>query len=1587
MRKPATRMSPLVMTLGPVVVMVLLALIAPTSRYHFVVSKEATGSSSSSSSRSSSSGNSNSNSDGVRTLHIGDDHRLAGREERAVSHLYDYRREVLLGGGLAALRSKRSPFSTLYETDNALNNGNDAYSIGGSSGASNGNNGGGGGSNGGGMSRESAYSSPGILRDNRKPSFVECESYKPMLKEEQPVGTPVIRVTANDPDRRQTIEYSFVTTPGERARFRIDKSTGEITTAHIFDRDEPIREKEIYITVRATDNGRPRLDDVCTFKVTILDINDNPPVFDKVRYEESVTKDMKANLRVATISATDMDDGDNSIIKYEIVQQQPDSSYFRINENNGVLTLTKPIDRSPGQFYAIRVRAFNVDPQGEAVQDAEVDVKVRVVESNKLPPYFTKVQLTPIVLNETFKNYTESLAEFEAESNIPEKPEVIFELIQGRAEQTNLKNTFLLEQNNNTATIKLGKTLDYETVTEYTLTVSVRNSHDLVAETVLKIKVLDENDIIPVFTEVTSGTIPEDEPAGTPVMQVRAYDLDGTPAHNIVSYRFDDETQQFFHIDSRTGNITSLQEFDRETQDSYHLKVIAEDNSPSALYRNGKPNSISQLFIIKISDKNDHEPKFVKEHFVAENVPEDANINTVVIEVTAIDQDTASLITYSIISGNVGDAFKIDENTGRISVNSRLDYETIREYMLIVQADDGIFQDNATVSIRIENVNDNPPRFIDLRNVTILEETIPPGCIMNIKAYDPDIESQDEPQHIKFSFVKEQEDLLEIDDSGCLRLRKALDRDPPQGFKSWQFIITATDEDGAGKKTPATVNIILEDINDNAPRLSNAMPVVWGENQPPGLIVKLTAEDVDEAQNGPPFYYSIDPNAPHEIRERFEVQGDELYARVEFDREQQKQYWVPIRIRDSGDEPMSDVSVLLLVIGDENDNEMRSGTSRIFVYNYKGESPNTEVGRVYVEDEDDWDLPDKTFAWEESVGPHDYFDLNRDTGMITMLQGTRGGEYELQFRVTEQSRNFARHNVSSTVTVTVKEIPEEAVDRSGSVRFHNVTAEEFVTRTPGLSSTPKDRLQTHIAGLFNISRENVDVFTVLKRDTANGTFLDVRFSAHGSPYYAPERLNGQLGYRLRQLEEDVGHSVLMVGIDECIEEGRNCELSCKNTLYKSNVPIAVYTNTSSFVGVNAFVQAECVCEVPPPITCLNGGYLVNDRCSCLEGFEGPHCEMLGIGFYGSGYALYPPISPCNMTRISLELSPTQEDGLVMYIGPMNYNPRLSVQDFLALELVKGLPVLLLDYGSGTIRIEHRHRFPQGKTFTVEIVLQPQTVEMIVDNCKLSTCMSLDAPKGPNRFLNVNAPLQLGGASVNLEYLGSLFNWTYVPQDKGYSGCLRNLTINERTYNLGLPSLSKNVDPGCQRSVAVAVSFGIDSYFLIAIIACIVLLLVLLLAVVVHKKQRDGWHEKDMDDIRETIINYEEEGGGERDAEYDLTVLQAPPIYVDKPYGSELRQKEANTEVPDIGAFLTDKKDACDKDADAYPIDDVRHYAYEGDGNSTGSLSSLASCTDEGDLKFNYLSNFGPRFRKLADMYGEEPSDTDSNVDDDEGWRI
>lgn len=84
-----------------------------------------------------------------------------------------------------------------------------------------------------------------------------------------------------------------------------------------------------------------------------------------------------------------------------------------------------------------------------------------------------------------------------------------------------------------------------------------------------------------------------------------------------------------------------------------------------------------QVFRIEIADKNDHPPRFTQSVYEAEEIPEDANLNALVTEVKALDNDTASPVSYTITDGNVYNAFLIENTTGKIKVNSKLDYESI----------------------------------------------------------------------------------------------------------------------------------------------------------------------------------------------------------------------------------------------------------------------------------------------------------------------------------------------------------------------------------------------------------------------------------------------------------------------------------------------------------------------------------------------------------------------------------------------------------------------------------------------------------------------------------------------------------------------------------------------------------------------------------------------------------------------------------------------------------------------------------------------------------------------------------------------
>uniref|UniRef100_H2ZE82 Cadherin domain-containing protein n=1 Tax=Ciona savignyi TaxID=51511 RepID=H2ZE82_CIOSA len=157
---------------------------------------------------------------------------------------------------------------------------------------------------------------------------------------------------------------------------------------------------------------------------------------------------------------------------------------------------------------------------------------------------------------------------------------------------------------------------------------------------------------------------------------------------------------------------------------------------------------------------------------------------------------------------------------------------------------------------------------------------------------------------------------------------------------------------------------------------------------------------------------------------------------------------------------------------------------------------------------------------------------------------------------------------------------------------------------------------------------------------------------------------------------------------------------------------------------------------------------------------------------------------------------------------------------------------------------------------------------------------------------------------------------------------------------------------------------------------------IVLAVVAYRRRQQAGLEKEIllddDDVRENLQAYHDEGGGEEDNDgYDISALQAPPPNSVKPKVIDVRplggaQPESRRPIQpdtDIGNYIGDAKQQADNDPTAPPFDSLLVFDYEGQGSDAGSLSSINSGTTDASQDYDYLNNWGPRFKKLADMYG------------------
>ncbi|XP_032278572.1 cadherin-19 [Phoca vitulina] len=196
-----------------------------------------------------------------------------------------------------------------------------------------------------------------------------------------------------------------------------------------------------------------------------------------------------------------------------------------------------------------------------------------------------------------------------------------------------------------------------------------------------------------------------------------------------------------FVIDERTGDIYAVQKLDREERSLYTLRAQVIDSTT------GRAVEPESEFVIRVSDINDNEPKFLDEPYEA-IVPEMSPEGTLVIQVTANDADDPSSgnnarLLYSLLQGQP--YFSIEPTTGVIRISSKMDRELQDEYWVIIQAKDmiglpGALSGTTSVLIKLSDVNDNKPIFKERLYRLTVSESAPAGTsIGKIMAYDNDI--------------------------------------------------------------------------------------------------------------------------------------------------------------------------------------------------------------------------------------------------------------------------------------------------------------------------------------------------------------------------------------------------------------------------------------------------------------------------------------------------------------------------------------------------------------------------------------------------------------------------------------------------------------------------------------------------------------------------------------------------------------------------------------------------------------------------------------------------------------------------------
>ncbi|XP_063269437.1 protocadherin alpha-C2-like isoform X5 [Prinia subflava] len=451
--------------------------------------------------------------------------------------------------------------------------------------------------------------------------------------------------------------------------------------------------------------------EVHNVEVEVLDINDNAPRFPRQDYRLEISESAVPGARFHIESAQDPDVGTNSVQNYLLSPSRHfalDLKGFQSGSKLLELVLQQPLDREQSALQQLVLTAVD---GGDPPKSGTAQISVRVVDTNDNPPAFDRSTYTVSLL----ENSLPGTLVVKLNASDPDEGsngDVIYSF--GSYTPQKVRQLFSVDPHS--GEVRVNGTLDYEEASSYEIYVQATDQGpvSMAGHCKVLVNIVDANDNAP-EVELTSlySPVPEDARSGTVVALMSVTDQD-SGRNKQVSLRIPPGLPFALNSFKNSYTLVTQGKLDHEKAAAYNITVTATDS--------GSPPLSSQKVIhVEISDINDNPPRF-EEPVYSVYIPENNPLGAFMCTIKATDPDVAknAYVTYSLLDGEieglpVASYVSIKSDSGNMYAVRSFDYETLREFQVIVQAQDaGIppLSSTVTVYIYVVDENDHAPQIL-----------------------------------------------------------------------------------------------------------------------------------------------------------------------------------------------------------------------------------------------------------------------------------------------------------------------------------------------------------------------------------------------------------------------------------------------------------------------------------------------------------------------------------------------------------------------------------------------------------------------------------------------------------------------------------------------------------------------------------------------------------------------------------------------------------------------------------------------------------------------------------------------------------